>query len=184
MNIKLTKHSHYLMALLVLVLLNALMHKLVSQIQIKFVLGAILGFLFLIVMVMWISFAFSKKDTIKEEKVLDKTDRGLKNILKEEMLVEKENYKNMGNQPTALDKAAKISIIAGASLVALSIVYYLVIFLPQKETNRLEQEKNKENMQKECAEYARGKACSDNDGGCDSSKYNFRLSKCLNEKGL
>lgn len=39
----------------------------------------------------------------------------------------------MENQPTTLDKAVKISIIAGALIVALSIAYYLVIFLPKKQ---------------------------------------------------
>lgn len=66
MNIKLTKHGHYLMALLVLLLLNTLMHQLVLQVQIKFVLGTILGFLFLIVIIMWIGFVLNKKDAPKE----------------------------------------------------------------------------------------------------------------------
>lgn len=47
----------------------------------------------------------------------------------------------MENQITTLDKAVKISIIAGALIVALSVAYYLVIFLPQKEQVRIEFEK-------------------------------------------
>ena len=39
----------------------------------------------------------------------------------------------MENQPTILDKAVKLGLIVGALLVALSVAYYLVIFLPQKE---------------------------------------------------
>lgn len=46
---------------------------------------------------------------------------------------------NMENQPTQLDKAVKISIIAGALIVALSFAYYLVIFLPKKEATRIEE---------------------------------------------
>ena len=47
----------------------------------------------------------------------------------------------MENQLTKLDKAVKISIIAGALIVALSIAYYLVVFLPKKEKMILEQQK-------------------------------------------
>jgi len=39
----------------------------------------------------------------------------------------------MEDQPTKLDKAVKISIIAGALIATLSVFYYLVI-LPQKKT--------------------------------------------------
>lgn len=38
----------------------------------------------------------------------------------------------MENQPTKLDKAVKVSIAVGIMIVALSIAYYMVIFLPQK----------------------------------------------------
>ena len=50
----------------------------------------------------------------------------------------------MENQPTTLDKAVKVSIIAGALIVALSIAYYLVIFMPQKEKARVEQQKQEQ----------------------------------------
>ncbi|OGI19666.1 MAG: hypothetical protein A3J06_03980 [Candidatus Moranbacteria bacterium RIFCSPLOWO2_02_FULL_48_19] len=50
----------------------------------------------------------------------------------------------MENQLTKLDKAVKISIIVGALIVALSVAYYLVIFLPQKEKVRVEQQKQEQ----------------------------------------
>ncbi|MDO9231372.1 MAG: hypothetical protein Q7U36_02710 [bacterium] len=40
----------------------------------------------------------------------------------------------MQNQSTKLDKAVKISIVAGALVVALSVAYYFFIYLPKKET--------------------------------------------------
>lgn len=55
----------------------------------------------------------------------------------------------MENQPTALDKAVKISIIAGALIIALSIAYYLVIFMPQKEKARVEQQKQEQQAKDE-----------------------------------
>ena len=48
-----------------------------------------------------------------------------------------------------MDKAVKISIIAGALIVSLSIAYYLVIFLPQKEQNRIELEKQERQIKEE-----------------------------------
>ncbi|MBP9801597.1 MAG: hypothetical protein KBC83_02955 [Candidatus Moranbacteria bacterium] len=47
----------------------------------------------------------------------------------------------MENQSTTLDKAVKVAITAGALIVALSIAYYLVVFLPQKEKVRLEEQR-------------------------------------------
>jgi len=47
----------------------------------------------------------------------------------------------MENQPTKLDKAIKISIMVGALLVALSIAYYFVIFLPQIKDAQLQEKK-------------------------------------------
>lgn len=47
----------------------------------------------------------------------------------------------MENQPTTLDRAVKVSIIVGALIVALSVAYYLVIFMPQKERAKIEQQK-------------------------------------------
>lgn len=50
----------------------------------------------------------------------------------------------MDNQPTILDRAVKISIIGGVLIVALSIAYYLVVFLPQKENNRIAEQQKQE----------------------------------------
>ena len=50
----------------------------------------------------------------------------------------------MENQPTILDKAVKISIISGALIVALSLAYYLVVFLPNKEEARVEQQRQEQ----------------------------------------
>lgn len=47
-------------------------------------------------------------------------------------------------QQTKLDKAVKISIIAGALIITLSIAYYLVVFMPQKEKARVEQQKQEQ----------------------------------------
>ena len=58
----------------------------------------------------------------------------------------------MENQPTRLDKAVKISIIAGALIFALSIAYCLVIFLPQKEKVRVEQQQ----QEKKASDRQRG----------------------------
>ena len=38
-----------------------------------------------------------------------------------------------------IDNIVKLSVIAGALIVSLSIAYYFVIFLPQKEQARIEQ---------------------------------------------
>lgn len=46
----------------------------------------------------------------------------------------------MENSSTTLDKAVKISIILGILLVALSLAYYLVVFLPKKEAMRIIQQ--------------------------------------------
>lgn len=48
-----------------------------------------------------------------------------------------------------MDKAIKISIIAGILLIALSITYYLVIFSPQKEkAKNIQQKANVDNLAK------------------------------------
>ncbi|MFZ5982287.1 MAG: hypothetical protein ACOYS2_01835 [Patescibacteria group bacterium] len=47
----------------------------------------------------------------------------------------------MENQPKKLDNAVKISIIAGILIVAFSIGYYLVIFIPKKAQLQIEQQK-------------------------------------------
>ena len=42
----------------------------------------------------------------------------------------------MENNSNKLDKLMKFSIITGVLIIALSIAYYLVIFLPKKEDLR------------------------------------------------
>ncbi len=37
-----------------------------------------------------------------------------------------------------LDRLTKLSVIAGVSLISISIAYYLMLFVPQKERNRIE----------------------------------------------
>lgn len=51
------------------------------------------------------------------------------------------------NQPTKLDKVLKISIIAGILMAVLSLSYYLVIFLPKKEADALEAQKQQAAVQ-------------------------------------
>ena len=52
--------------------------------------------------------------------------------------------KKLDNQPMRLDYVVKISIIAGTLIVALSLAYYLVVFLPKKEATRVaEQQQEK-----------------------------------------
>ncbi len=53
----------------------------------------------------------------------------------------------MEKQPTTLDEAVKVSIIAGALIFALSVAYYVGIFLPKKEATRIEEKKRLETKQ-------------------------------------
>lgn len=45
-----------------------------------------------------------------------------------------------------MDKALRNTIIAGTIIVALSLGYYLVIFLPKKEATRIEQQKQEQEL--------------------------------------
>ena len=63
----------------------------------------------------------------------------------------------MENQPTQLDKAVKISIIAGALIVALSLAYYLVVFLPKKEETRIAQQQQEKIADEQKAQEQREK---------------------------
>jgi hypothetical protein len=69
----------------------------------------------------------------------------------------------MDNKPTTLDKAVKVSIIAGTLIVTLSVAYYLVIFLPHKEKQILEQQQREQQAR--------------NDAKAESIK---KLKECLN----
>lgn len=91
-----------------------------------------------------------------------------------------ENQQPQENKPTKLDKAVKISIVAGVLIVALSIAFYFVYFLPNKDMHR-------ENVRKECASWAIDKAIVK--AGRDDKKYavddyNNYFERCLREKGL
>jgi hypothetical protein len=44
----------------------------------------------------------------------------------------------MENQPKKLNKIVRISIIAGITIITLSVAYYLAIFLPQKQKASIE----------------------------------------------
>jgi uncharacterized protein YxeA len=82
-----------------------------------------------------------------------------------------------------MDKALKISIIVGILIVALSIAYYLVIFLPNKAKQQQENDKVKQEQKQECAKWALDKSKTD-ETNYDQSAYNDYLKRCLNEKGL
>lgn len=54
----------------------------------------------------------------------------------------------MENNSNKLDKLMKLSIIAGFLIVALSIAYYLVIYIPQKDKAKIEQQKQEREQSK------------------------------------
>lgn len=102
------------------------------------------------------------------------------------------------NKPSKLDKLVKISIMAGASIVALSVAYYLVIFLPQKEKTKIEQLKQEEEIKKECGvvmneakdkvwEHRKTKGIESISSEKKKEEIlilNGIFEQCLNEKGL
>lgn len=79
----------------------------------------------------------------------------IKTHIKEDSYIENRQSSTLETKG-GLDKVVKISIIVGTLIVALSIAYYLVIFLPQKEKTRVEQQKQDQQTeeQKENAEKA------------------------------
>lgn len=92
----------------------------------------------------------------------------------------------MENQPTKLDKAVKISVIAGALLVALSVAYYLVVYIPKRDKTRMEQQQASDfDLQNKCSEQARksfndagfGETISETTGY--ENHYNSKLKKCF-----
>jgi flagellar basal body-associated protein FliL len=88
----------------------------------------------------------------------------------------------MENRPTKLDKIVKISIIIGVLIVALSTAYYLIIFLPQKEKTRIEQQDKLEKAKKDCAQEVIDKAKKNT--GAIASDYNFYIDICMGIKGF
>ncbi|MCX6766139.1 MAG: hypothetical protein NT136_04240 [Candidatus Moranbacteria bacterium] len=100
-----------------------------------------------------------------------------------------ENETIKENKSAKLDKIMKLSIIFGVLIVALSIAYYLVVFLPLKNKEQWKQEEEKQKMTQECSNktlddirrWAEGRQVSDDNS---IKQYNFFFEKCLKEKGL
>jgi|GEM_PF-6006785 len=53
----------------------------------------------------------------------------------------------MENQQSKLDKAVKISIIAGMLVIAFSAAYYFVIFLPKRDMMKIELERKEKEVE-------------------------------------
>lgn len=87
----------------------------------------------------------------------------------------------MENQPTKLDKAVKLSIIIGVLIVALSVVYYFIIFSPHNENLK---KVNRESEKQEISGClsSTGKKVEEMHG--DREDVNYFFKKCLREKGL
>ncbi len=95
-----------------------------------------------------------------------------------------ENQLTKEDKPSKLDKTIKISIMAGSLIIALSITYYLVIFLPQKEKVKIEQQRQEEEIRKECNKQAVEKRKKAKSGNEAILIYDAIFNSCLNEKGL
>lgn len=89
----------------------------------------------------------------------------------------------MENQPTKLDKAVKISIIVGALVIALSVAYYSVIFLPNKAKQQQKFDKEKQELKQECAKWALDKSKT-GETKYDQEAYDDYFERCLREKGI
>jgi hypothetical protein len=50
----------------------------------------------------------------------------------------------MENNATILDKAVKIGIVVGTLIVGLSVAYYLVVYIPQRDKAKVEQQKQEQ----------------------------------------
>ena len=74
---------------------------------------------------------------------------------------------------TTFQKLIGLSLL----IVSLSLAYYLTIYLPQKD--RL-----KENVRKECADWALNKASSNKTSHYNQEAYDDYYTRCLREKGL
>ena len=96
----------------------------------------------------------------------------------------------MENKTSRLDKAVKISIIAGALIVALSVAYYFIVFIPNKENYKQTQEKKIEEKRSYCNQWAIDKAKNQNliiGGSNDKYRENIYIGyfeRCLREQGL
>jgi hypothetical protein len=77
--------------------------------------------------------ALKTKSSTDTQKVIN--DSPTPSSINMEDEVTKSNYKNL------LDKILKTALIIGALVVSISVAYYLVIFLPQKESAKQEQQR-------------------------------------------
>ena len=91
-----------------------------------------------------------------------------------------ENQPTKENKSSRLDKLIKISIILAVLIVALSVVYYFIIFIPKKEL-QLKVDKCYEDAKK----FHEDRVGETKRGYCLSPefKYNIELDKCLYSGG-
>ncbi|MCX6762213.1 MAG: hypothetical protein NT093_00315 [Candidatus Moranbacteria bacterium] len=89
-----------------------------------------------------------------------------------------------------MDKTIKFGIIAGILIVALSVAYYFVIFIPKRESYKQEQEKKLSEKRTYCNQWALDTAKNNNlsKGGSndryDSRVYDTYFERCLREQGI
>ncbi len=74
---------------------------------------------------------------------------------------------------TSFQKLVGLSLL----ITSLSLAYYLTIFLPSKD-------RIKENVRKECADWALNKASSNKINRYNQEAYDDYYARCLREKGL
>ena len=84
----------------------------------------------------------------------------------------------MENQTRKLDKAVKISIIMGVLIISLSVAYYLVIFLSQKEKIRVEQRAKEYVAKRKGACLQIYKTENNKWNNVNGYEYNEKLDKC------
>lgn len=88
-----------------------------------------------------------------------------------------------------MDKVLKIAVILSVLIIAFSIAYYFIIFIPKKESYIQGQEKKQEDAKKYCNQWALDKAKDNNlrnDGTNEfyqQEDYDTYFKRCLNEQG-
>ena len=89
-----------------------------------------------------------------------------------------------------MDKALRNALIAGTIIVALSLGYYFVVFLPKKENYKQVQEKRTTEKRQYCNQWALDEAKNNNlSKGGSNDKYNKLVydtyfERCLREQGI
>lgn len=89
-----------------------------------------------------------------------------------------------------MDKAIKMGIVAGILVVACSIGYYFVVFLPKKENYKQAQEQKISEKRQYCNQWALDEAKNNNlSKGGSNDKYNKLVydtyfDRCLREQGI